>query len=292
MKKTKIFIIAALVILVAGMALIGTLGFNQNYGYKQSYEVQVSVDQNAGGSVEILKQASVKAFSENGVAPVSYTIQTGNEGAIIYYQFNNDITSKKADIQNSIQAQLDAKATVSGLTATVKVYEYHGTTDKQVINTLIALAVAIAVVFLGSIFLTKVRGAVATLCSMLLSALLGVAIIGLTRIPVAPNLAMFMGIGTLIGGCVSIAMMLKAKAIVKASTTKIDKAEVIEKVIKSSKCTLLCSCGAIVALSAVIAVFGGVSALFMGLGILACGLAGILSATFLAPIVWSAFKTR
>ena len=290
--KLKIFVIATLVILVAGMALIGTLGFNQNYGYKPSYEVQVSVDQNAGDSVDVLKKATAKAFASNGVTPVSYTIQEGNDGTIIYYQFSSDVTSKKASIQSTIQAQLDLDASVSNLVATVKVYEYHGSTDKQVVNTLIAIAVAVVIAFVYAIFLTKIKGAVATLATMVLSALLGIAIIGLTRIPVAPYLAMFIGVATLVGGVTAIALMSKIKAIEKASTTKLSKAEVIEKVIKSSKCTLLCAGGAIVALSALIAIFGGVSALFAGLGVLACGIAGLFSATFFAPIVWSAIKTR
>ena len=217
--KLKIFVIATLVILVAGMALIGTLGFNQNYGYKPSYEVQVSVDQNAGDSVDVLKKATAKAFASNGVTPVSYTIQEGNDGTIIYYQFSSDVTSKKASIQSTIQAQLDLDASVSNLVATVKVYEYHGSTDKQVVNTLIAIAVAVVIAFVYAIFLTKIKGAVATLATMVLSALLGIAIIGLTRIPVAPYLAMFIGVATLVGGVTAIALMSKIKAIEKAGYT-------------------------------------------------------------------------
>ncbi|MBQ6921890.1 MAG: hypothetical protein IJQ66_02255, partial [Clostridia bacterium] len=62
--KTKIWLIIALSVVVVGVAMFAFLGFNQTPDYRNSYEVQVAVDQNVKNSAAIAKENAEKYFAE------------------------------------------------------------------------------------------------------------------------------------------------------------------------------------------------------------------------------------
>ena len=57
-KKIKYFFVFALVVLVAGMALLGILGFNQPVDYANNYELHISVDQSTKNEKEVIIEIS------------------------------------------------------------------------------------------------------------------------------------------------------------------------------------------------------------------------------------------
>ena len=102
--KFKWFIIAALVLIVAGMTLFGVLGFNNTVDYKDSYEVHVGIDQSVDAAKVILKDASENYFEEKDIKYSSY--QVVDDGVKLIYKFKNDVTSDVSGLQTAIQTAL------------------------------------------------------------------------------------------------------------------------------------------------------------------------------------------
>ena len=289
-KKIKLFIIIALVVLVGGVAMVGGLGFNQSVDMRPSYEMQVSVNQNAGDSVNVLKSATAKAFAENGLTPVAYSVQVGNDGALVIYKFNSDVSSKKDAVKTVIDSELK-NASVAGLESEVKVYSLSvNNLYGQVWGVVGALAICLAIIFVYAIFVAGVKGSLAIICSALLSTLVALAFVGLVRLPVGPFLAIFASVAFLISAITSTVMASKYKTLIKNATNSISSVEVVEKVEKTGKNAFVATAVAIAIASVCIMAFNFMATLFLGLGVLASGLIGLITAVCLTPFVYTALN--
>ena len=82
-RKSKIIVILILAVVVAGMVMLGLLGLNNTADYKKSYEVQVGIDQNIDGSVEVVDKAARDYFTSVGVKVSYFATQTLDDGASI-----------------------------------------------------------------------------------------------------------------------------------------------------------------------------------------------------------------
>ncbi len=288
--KIRIFLIVALVLLVAGMAMLGFLGFNRTIDDKSSYEMQVSVDQIAGESVGILESATESAISENGLDPVSYSVQKLNDGSVLVYKFKSEVSSDKVQaVKTAIQTKLNEND-LSAVNADVKFYENFGNNDYIDAKVLIALGIAIAVIFVYSIIMNKLAGSVAVLCSFILSMLLYTALMAITRIP-ATYLSILIGATAVFNAALTLVITTQYKAARKIDD-KLPAMELCENVHKSLLKVYIALAVAI-ALGAIIAgAVGAVASIFLGLNILVAGVASMASAIYMTPLMWSLFKSK
>ena len=75
MAKMKWFIAVTLIVLVAGMAVFGFLGFNNSVDYSESYEINVRLEQNIDADKETMKTTADRFFADKGIKIVSSQMQ-------------------------------------------------------------------------------------------------------------------------------------------------------------------------------------------------------------------------
>lgn len=288
-KKSKIFFIIALALIVVGLTFFGIFGFNQTVDYKVSYEMQVSVDQKAGNAVQVIKDSADAYFSENAIKPVKYATQTLDDGATIVYKFSYDVTSVVSALKTSIQNELEEKSTVKGIKADVVVKEVYADDTASVASMLIALAVVIVAVFIYTLIMEKLAGAVSTIFSAVMSLVLYLAFMGITRVPAAPFVMVGAVITVALSMLVSVAFVNKYKAEYKKAD-KSSSLEIVEKVAFSST-KLYIYVGIAVLLTAIaLCLFIKPYLMIASVHVLIAGICGLSSAIFATPFMWSLIK--
>ncbi len=210
-KKIKIFIVAVLVLLVAGMTVFGIFGFNQPVDYADKYEVHIIVDQNTKNEKAVVVEYAEKAFDELGVSPSSYATQIVNDGEVVIYKFNEDLTASADKILQIVQKGLDEKGEVSGVKAEVKVYETLALTDNQTGWVILALGVAVIVAFIAIAIFNSVAQALAVAFSTILSAVLFIALSALVRIPAGSFIAFSLAVSAIFTAVISIFTVARYK---------------------------------------------------------------------------------
>ncbi len=288
-KKIKIFFIIALVLLVAGFTMFGVFGFNQPIDYKSSYEVQVSVDQKAGNTTTVLKDAADEYFSETGIKVLNYATQSIDDGMVVIYKFNSNVTEDVAGLKEYIQAKLDAESNVSNVSADVVVNESIGNNSSSIGKLLIALGIAVALIFVYSLIMNKLAGAVSVIFASVLSGVMFVAIVALTRIPAAPFFAFSCALSIIVSSVLSVVLTSKYKVFVK-NYDKMPSSEIIETVYNKSLRNYIFVGGIVLVSALALCAFMLPYAMFAGAQVLVAGLCGISSAIFATPFMWSLIK--
>ncbi len=286
--KLKVYLIAVLVILVAGMTVLGLLGFNQNLDNKASYEMQVSVDQIVGDSVSVLKTSADEAVNGFGGMLKGYSYQEMNSGATLVYKFNYDVSDKIDTVKTAVQTALD-NSSVSGVKAEVKVYENDGDFYTQTLMAVLAVGIAVVVIFLYALIMTKLSGGVSVLCSSVLSVLLFTALMALTRIPAQPFFAILAAATVALSSAISLVITTSYK-VAKKHDQKSSALELANGVNSSlRKVYLIISLGILV--TAIIAGAAcGLNSIFLGVAILVAGISAVSSAVYMTPFIWSLIK--
>ena len=289
LKKIKIFFVVALALIVVGFTMFGIFGFYQTVDYKPSYEVQVSVDQKAGNTTSVLKDAAEDYFSDNGIKVLCYGTQTLDDGAVVIYKFNLDITEKVQGLKAYIQAQLDADSTVSNVLADANVYESLGNNTPSFLPLLIAIGIAIAVIFVYALIMNKLASAVATIFASVLSGVMFIALTALVRIPSAPSFAFGCGLAIIIASMLSIALTSKYKVLLK-NENKLSSFDIAEEVFAKSFRIFIYVSALVLLSSIALCAFALPYMMFVGAHVLVAGICGISSAMFATPFIWSLIK--
>ncbi len=284
-KKIKIFLIAVLTILVVGMTMLGVLGFNQTIDNRASYRMEVSVDQITDKSVEILKTSSEKALADLGIA--DYKVLEKGEGSTIVYKFNYDVTSKATAVKDAVQSALDAGELV-GFGAEVSVYENLGNFATQTGNVIIAISVAIVLILAYALVMNKLSAGVATLCSSTLSVLFFSALMAITRIPSQPYFAILACCAVVLSSVLSLVITTKYKALAKNS--KASAQEISQTAHDSLRAIYIIMLVCVALAGIIVSAIGGLSLIFLGLGIIVAGLAGVISAVYMTPFMYTIVK--
>lgn len=283
--KIRIFIIAVVTLLVVGIAMLSFLGFNQDVDNKSSYEMQVSIDQVAGDSVEVLKDSSNKAIAEIG----KYTLQELDKGAMLVYKFDFDVTEYASSVETAVNTALSQSTTFSGVEAQVKVYKSAGNVYTQTSKLILALGVSLAIIFVYSLIMNKLSSAVAGICSSVLSVLLFTALMAITRIPAYPFFEVLCALAMVLSSAIALALTSRYKAVSKTE----DKATaftIAEKVNNSFRCVFIALAGCILLTSIIVGVVGLATSIFLALAILLAGLSAVASAVYMTPLMWSVLK--
>ncbi len=289
-KKLKIFLISALVLLVAGMTIFGVFGLNQTLDNKKSYEMKISVDQVVGDSVDVLKTSADEALVNIYGSANTAFYQEMNAGSVLIYKFSEDVTENVAAIKEYIQNKLD-NSSVSGVNAEVKVYENSGDYDAQAVMAIVAISIAVVVIFAYALIMNKVAGGLAVLCASILAVLLFTALMALTRIPAQPYFAILASAVAAISSALALVITSRYKALSKAKD-KASKMEIAQET-HASLFKVFIALVAGVLLAAIIAgATAGLTSIYIGLAILVAGVSGVASAVYMTPIIWSLIKGK
>ena len=291
--KLKIWIIAALIVVLAGAIMISVFGLNETPDYKSAYEVTVSVDQNVNGSGLLAEKTAKSYFNEKGYKFSSYATQKVGDGAAYIYKFNKAGEISETELEDRITAAFSADENLSGLglVATAEYREVATTSDISVGKIILACALGLLATFIISFFIVKAASALTIVCNAVISAVLYVMLIAITRVPAYPDFV--------IGGAVSIVLSVvmtfvitcrykeKLKADGKADIKEIAAAGVKEG---AFRLYLVAGLGAVAAIA--FSVTGSAYLLFTGLKILIATCSAFLVSCVATPALWTVLKSK
>lgn len=291
MGKIKVAIIITLIVLVAGMAILGVFGLNNTVDYKAGYELQVSVDQSIDEAKTILKTSSDAFLSEKGIKSAKYAYQELDDGRVLVYKFNKDVTNDVTGMKDYINSALDANEVAKGAEPKVVVNEVIGNKDGQIGWVILALGITLAVAFIYTLIMEKLASAVAVVCSAIISALTFVALTALTRIPIANFFGAFLGLSFALALALSVATVNKYKQAIKESgKDKVSYRAIADKVGASDVKKYLLTLVAVLIAGVAVSAFFVPYMMIIGGQLAIAGIAAVFSAYFTTPLIWTAIK--
>lgn len=289
--KTKIWIIVTLVIVLAGAVMISVFGLNQTPDYETAYEVTVGVDQNVQGSGKAAKKAAEDYFNGIGYKYSAYATQQTADGTEYIYKFHKAGDVKEADLLQAVNDALAADANLAGLGLVAKA-EYRQTevtADYSVLKVVLACVLGLIAAFLIALFTVKAASAFTLLLNAVMTAVLYVMLLAVTRIPALPDLVIGGAIGVIVSSVMTFVLACRYREILNSGTT--DFKAVAEEGLKCGAVRLIfIACiGAVAALA--LSVAGGLYVAFTGLKIVVAVIAALLVSFAATPSLWTFFKT-
>ena len=288
-KKAKIFLIVAVVLLVAGMAIFGVFGMNQPIDNKTAYEMQISVDQTAEEAVTTMRTSADEYFADAKISPVSYSVQELDEGAKIIYKFNENVSDSVEDVKEYVGKALE-KANIANVGVTVLVQEVHGSYQSQIGWIALALGIAVVVAFVYVLIMEKLAAALATAFSSVLAVMLFIAVTALSRIPTGNAIAFGAGVAGVIASVLSVATLNKYREEIKNAEGKVDCSEVIDKVACAEILRYAFVLGAILISAVLIGVLGWIYVGFTAVQLAIAGIVSTVTTFFAIPFMWKLIK--
>ena len=293
--KTKIWLIIALSVVVVGVAMFAFLGFNQTPDYRNSYEVQVAVDQNVRDSAAIAKENAEKYFAEIGYVPANCYTQEYKEGAGYIYKFYNasekfDKDALKTKIETALTALDDKELGELNLVVTVN---YKETVVSKEVGAgvsawkiILACAIAMVIAFIVVAVMNNLASAITVIVNSLIAIVLNIAIMAIVRVPAYPTLIIGEAVAAIFAMLFTFIITCRYKEDLKVN----DKADVAEDGVKKS-----------FNLISLVAIFGAICAIFIMLAINSYFVfAGIQSAIAICvaylvslvatPVLWRVFR--
>ncbi len=180
MTKTKLFIVITLAVLVIGFVLFGVLGLNNTVDYRNAYQIEITADANVQDTMETVKTVSDDYFAKAGVKAQGFAFQQTDSKLI--YKFATDISSIDCGaLKTEIETALNSTSNVEVFASTSQTI-----TDNQIGWICLACGLAILASFVYILIMEKLAGAVSVIASSILSAVLFLAVMGITRIPAQP----------------------------------------------------------------------------------------------------------
>lgn len=291
-KDIKIWIIIALVVVVGGALMISLFGLNQTPDYKTAYEVSVSVDQNVEGSGELAKKTAEKYFNEKGYKFASYATQKTTDGNEYIYKFNTAGNISASELETKISEALSSDEKLGGLGLVAKVQYKQIATNSGFNFGLIILATVLGLVatFIISLLTVKLASALTVLCNAVISAIMYVMLIAITRIPALPDVFVGFAAAVILASAMSFVIACRYKEIIKSG----DKSEVSAVAAEGLKTGtprlyFILGAGALVAVALSVTSLG--YPMFTGLKILVATVSAFLTTCVATPALWTVFKS-
>lgn len=290
----KIWIIITMVVLVAGMVMLGVLGLNQSADYASSYEVRVSVDQDVNGSGDAVKAAADKFFADKGIKVNGSEIQVLDDNSTFVYKFSEEPKIEIKDLKEALSSALKTKTETANLVADAEgVYPVNVTYYREISGMAITLGVAAIAIFLYLLIVEKPAAAFAAIVSSVVSALLFISIISIARVPAYPLFAAATTFAVALTAILSAVTVNGFNEVYKiAGNEKLSPAAVAEKVSKKgAKRLIFTACVAIVAAIPFVA-FGSLVIKFAAIEVAIAVVTATFASAFWTPFMWSIVKKR
>ena len=284
--KWKTWIIIAVIAILAGAVMLGVFGFNYSANDKNAYEIQITVAGSVNDVEKTATEGAEKYFKEVKCEPSSK--QTIEDGAI--YHFDGIEGIDEAALAAAAKAPEGYETTVT-VSKTVK-----GGTEKSVIlYTVLALGIAIAVIFVYTLIAEKLASGVAVLVSSVLSALLYASVTAIVRVPVGNFFAAGLAAATTLGAVLSVVMCNRFKETAKLVTEeKLTSADIANKSAKLSakrfNFAFFAMAIAAVSFASLGLILGAKGLLFVGVQILIAAVVSYFAAFTFTPVLYAAIK--
>lgn len=281
MAKIKFFIVSALILLVAGMAVFGFLGFNNTVDYAESYEVHIKLEQNIDADKEKMIASAEKFFADKDIKVVSSQKETAG---IIYKLASVQPSEKITELQEEINNALNS---TNKVTASINVVDANY--NIQPLSIIIAYAVAVVALFIYMLIMNKLASAIAVAGSSILSVLLAIAIIALTRIPAAPYVQFMLLLAGVLSAVLSVITVGSYREQLKGAE-KYSVKQIAEKVAMADKKKYVFALVITLVSAIAIAAFMTPYMLVLGGQLAIVGLVSVAVAYFFTPLLWTAIK--
>lgn len=290
MSKMRYFLVATLAIILVGVTLFGIFGFNQTADYKDSYELKVGIDRKAEGAFELLSE-SVEEYFDANAKDVRYALQTIDGGKTIILKFNEDVSSKVEGAKEFLQAKFDdANLNVK---VSADLYEVNPGVSKVQWKLFIAGGIALVVVFIYALIFEKLAGALATIFSSIVSAIMFIALMGITRIPANPFVLSAGIISSALASILAISTTSRYREEAKnTANEKLSASELVDKISLKEKSKYILLVGFVAVIGIVTAVCGLGYFIWAGAQLILAGVSAAFTAYFGTPLIWQAVKSR
>lgn len=287
--KLKIFIIATITLIVAGLAILGFLGFNKAIDFKKSYEVRVSLTQDVNGATAVAKEKAEEYFAEKKQNQVEYSFQKTEDGEGFIFKFEKLSGVDATELQTKINQALEVVDSTKNTVATVTIDEVVPASYSQVWKVVLSLGVSFVVCFIYLLCTHKFRSAISAIISSALACVLFVALIALTRIPAYPFFdAMVVGVAVI--SCLLSSGMLNRFREEARLNEKATDDELSNKVIKDSILRYAFVAGALALVSIIFIIFGSFMLKYLGLQLLVAGVSATFVSLLWMPLFWTLLK--
>ncbi len=299
--KWKLWVIVTVIVVVAGMAVLGFLGINNSVDYSASYEVSVGVDQDIQNSASELKSIADKYFEDKGLKPVDYAFQTFDDGKIFVYKFYGETDLSAEALQKEFTESLSAKS--KELESIISDGKLEVSAKVNYVSTVasydagwLALALGIAAVAIFAfLWLTeKLASALSAACASAVAALLCTAVGFICRLPVYPFLAVAVAASFALAAILSSGMTNRFKEERKnVGNDKLSEREIADLAARSSKLRFSLTFAVVAVFAIALSVFGlGGYLTFVGLYALIAGASATFASYTFTPMIWAAVKSN
>ena len=286
-KNIKLWIIVALVIAVVGAAMIGIFGLNQTPDYKAAYQVKVSVDQNIDSEGELIDNAAKAYFDEIGYNSSCYATEVSEDGTTYVYKF-----SKEGDVnEDALKEKLTAE--LADKTAEISLVEYKQTlvNGASLLKTFIACGLGLIATFIIALFIVKAAGALTIVCNSVITAVIFVMLVAITRIPALPDIAVVAAFAMILAATMTFAITVRYNELLKADV-KADLTAIAEKGVEKENVRLWLIAGAGVIAAIALSVTCSVYLVFTGLKVLLATCSAFIVSCVATPVLWKLFKNK
>ena len=285
---TKIWLVATVLIVLAGIVMLSIFGFNNTVDYSKGYELTVGVDQKIEGQ-DLVFQTAEEYFVEKVIAPKNYSKVYLNDGASVVYKFDSAVEIDKIDkvaLVSKIENAIDNEFAL----VSVDFNEISSYKQDNVLNFSLALLITAVVIFVLALILGKFKVSLGILLASIVSLIFYLGMVALFRIPVCDFLSVFTALSFIFGAILSAILLFKFKAITKLSDGKNTACEIAKQGAKSSVLKLVVLCFIVVLSSASLLIFGTTYLKFLALHLLVSSVASISTAIIGGSSYWALSK--
>ncbi|MBR1983081.1 MAG: hypothetical protein IKA12_00140 [Clostridia bacterium] len=281
--KLKIWLIITLVVIVAGMAMLGVFGLNNALTQDAHYEISVSVDQDVDGASVNAKAFAETYFAEKGIDDVDYTYQTMKDGTVHVYKFAG-ATGIKAD---ELTAYVTEKLANDKVVVESSVNEVVASPSNSVWGLVIALGVSAVAIFVYLIIMEKLFATLSVLITSAIASVLTLSIIALTRIPAIETWAISVSVSLVLSSVLSVVIVKRCQEQSRLND-KTDKKEIANSAVNNSLLRFAFVFIALVVATLSLGLIGGIGYLtFVALNILVIAVSSVFASLVWTPIIWS-----
>ncbi len=287
---TKIWLVATVLIVLAGIVMLSLFGFNNTVDYSKGYELTVGVDQKIEGQ-DLVFQTAEEYFAEKGIAPKNYTKVYLNDGASVVYKFDSAIEIDKDAIdKDALVLKIENAIDNEFALVSVDFNEFSSYKQDNVLNFSLALLITAVVIFVLALILGKIKVSLGILLASIVSLIFYLGMVALFRIPVCDFLSVFTALSFIFGAILSAILLFKFKAIAKLSDGKNTACEIAKQGAKSSSLKLVVLCGVVVLSAVSLLIFGTTYLKFLALHLLVSSVASISTALIGGSSYWALSK--
>ena len=287
--KFKIFICVAMVLLLAGMAILGFFGFNTTVDFNKSYEITVGVDQNVNNSAALTKQYAEEYMAEKGASFKCYSVQSLDDGNVYIYKFDKNTGIDETEFKTYLEGKLNNDKVF----IEVAVSEVVAGTNTQVLNLALALAIGAVAIFVYLLFVEKLASALSVVLAGCGASLLFVALTALSRIPALPFLGACIALAFILSAIFASVITARLKEEVKNTANEnLSEKEIADKAANKSILRIALLSIIVLVVAILFAALGRGYFIYLALQILIADVCSVCVAFFATPTLWTALKTQ